>query len=287
MSDVKFYVDYGTDTLYVCDPMYAIGKGAIFPANHISPTSNYDEMVSWWKDSRYAGYGTDTVSSNAVEILPNNIQKEKPMLTLKSLFENDFCVNISFNGVKALRVAELFQQAREKGAEFTIDEALTETWMEGNGDADYTLDNWCYFGISGGNTLVSDGDWGDHTLEVEDFEAIVNATPVEVIQPVIVTTPGEPQKEVIVLGDNLTISGGVVIVNYKTGKQFHLERNGRATLNVEDRTVITERSFVKDGQEAYERVIIKLENLDNVQSDTHKLLILGNDQVALVTLYTL
>lgn len=281
---IRFFVEQTRDELYIVTDKTGPNRGYIFSARARSSLS-YHDLIAWWDNDDVIGYTPYTLPKIAVEILPEN--EETPMLTLKSLFENDFCVAIEYNGDKARRVAALFQQAREKGAEFKVDEALTETWMEGKGYADYTYDNWGYFGISDGNTLVADGDWGDCTLGVEDFEAIVNATPVEAIQPVIVTTPGEPQKEVIVLGDNLTISGGVVIVNYKSGKKFHLERNGRATLNVEDRTVITERSFVKDGQEAYERVIVKLENLDNVQSDTHKLLILGNDQVALVTLYTL
>lgn len=197
------------------------------------------------------------------------------MLTLKSLFENDFCVEIGFDGHKATQVAQLFKDALEKGVKYTLSETLTNTWMAGQGDNTFNYDNWGYFGILDGETFVEDSVWGTHSLSVEQFSNIVNMSD-NVNQGISTTIDG-----------NLVISGGVVVVTYKSGKQYHLEHNGKATLDSIKRIVTTERTFMKDGQEAYERVIVDLDSLDSIQSDTNKLINMGNNQVAFVTLFNL
>ena len=126
----------------------------------------------------------------------------------------------------------------------------------------YCINNWQYFGILNGNTFLSDGAWSDDKpLTVKEFEDIVVAA-----QSVTSVLSAKDT-----LSGDLVVSGGVVVINYKDGSTYHLEHDGKATFNVASRVVITERTFLKDGQPAYERVTVKLESLESVQSDNLKL----------------
>lgn len=202
---------------------------------------------------------------------------------LRELFENDFAVNIDYSEVKTRKVVDLFSVVRDLNVPYTVDEYFEDTWM---GRAGYNIDNWEYFGICEGSTHLNDGSWTgrDYTLEVEEFEALVKAAQEESQAAVNINSA----PVAIVLGDNLVVSGGVVVVNYKTGKQYHLNHKGKATFDVASRTVITEHTFLKDGQDAYERVEIKLENLESVQSDTLKLTVSEDGaKVEFTTTFTL
>lgn len=186
---------------------------------------------------------------------------------LQDLFNEDFSVLIDYCAIDTEAVANLFKVAKDLGIEFEVDEGFEDTWMEGFG-CSYEADNWGYFGILDGKTYVEDNRWGK-VLSVQEFEEIVNGF-----------TSLTPKEEIV-------ISGGVVVVNYKNGQKYHLYHNGMATLNVKDKTVTTEHTFQKDGQEAYERVVVALDTLESVQSEANKLINVGNNQVAHVTLYTL
>lgn len=201
---------------------------------------------------------------------------------LRSLFEEDFVIDVDYNAAKSRKATALFQDVRDMGISFNICENFEDTWM---GKTGYTIDNWNYLGIKDGETEIDDCDWSDRdVLEVEEFEEMVNAAMSE-----FQYLQGLPPKaNVIVLGDNLVVSGGVVVVNYKDGSSYHLEHDGKATLIVADKVVVTERTFVKDGQPAYERVTVKLESLDNIQSDTLKLTVLEDGaKVDFTTTFTL
>lgn len=95
------------------------------------------------------------------------------------------------------------------------------------------------------------------------------------------------EKSVIVIGSDtrLVVEGGVVIVTYKNGQTFHLMQNGKATLDVDKELVVTEHTFMKDGQKAYERVEVKLEVLDSIASDSLELKVLDNGKVSFTTTY--
>lgn len=110
------------------------------------------------------------------------------------------------------------------------------------------------------------GAWSDDKpLTVREFEEIVVAAQKEAQNVSSVLSASET------LSGDLVISGGVVVINYKDGSTYHLEHDGKATFNVASRVVITERTFLKDGQPAYERVTVKLESLESIQSDNLKL----------------
>lgn len=182
---------------------------------------------------------------------------------LRELFASDFAVDVDYNAENSRKVVDLFKVVRDLDIYYRIDEVFKGTWMDDDTDCAYDIDNWQYFGIRQGYTYILDGNWGeDDPLTVTEFEKIVVAAQEEAQRGVAVSNT---------LNADLVISGGVVIVNYKDGSTYHLEHDGKATFDVTNRTVITERTFLKDGQPAYERVIVKLENLESVQSDTLKL----------------
>lgn len=200
--------------------------------------------------------------------------------TLKELFSDDFCVKVDCNKNNVLKVMNLFKTARDLGMQYTIVEAFEDTWMaEEVCCGDYAPDYWIYFGLMDNDTYISDGDYGT-VLSVEEFEKIVLAG-------------ANPTREyaleigIPTIHANLVVSGGVVIVNYKNGKQYRLEHNGKATFDIATRTVVTERNFTKDGQKAYESVTIDWDNLESVQSDANKLINMGDNQVAFVILFNL
>uniref|UniRef100_A0AAU8HZY9 Uncharacterized protein n=1 Tax=Klebsiella phage FKP3 TaxID=3231233 RepID=A0AAU8HZY9_9CAUD len=181
---------------------------------------------------------------------------------LQDLFNSNFAVDVDYNEANSRKVIDLFKVVRDLGVDYRIDEAFKDTWMTDEANDAYCINNWQYFGILNGNTFLSDCAWSDDKpLTVKEFEDIVVAA-----QGVTSVLSAKDT-----LGGDLVISGGVVVVNYKDGSSYHLEHDGKATLNVASRVVTTERTFLKDGQPAYERVIVKLESLESVQSDNLKL----------------
>ena len=185
---------------------------------------------------------------------------------LQDLFNSNFAVAVNFNSENSRKVTDLFKVARDLNISYCIDEAFSDTWMTDAANDVYSTNNWGYFGILNGNTFLSDGSWGDdEALTVKEFEEIVVSAQKET-QDVSSVLPASDT-----LSGDLVISGGVVVVNYKDGSTYHLEHDGKATFNVASRVVITERTFLKDGQPAYERVTVKLESLESVQSDNLKL----------------
>lgn len=185
---------------------------------------------------------------------------------LKDLFNSNFAVNVDFNEDNSRKVTDLFKVARDLNINYCIDEAFHDTWMADAAKDVYITNNWGYFGILNGNTFLSDGSWGDdEALTVKEFEEIVVSAQKEA-QNVSSVLPASDT-----LNGDLVISGGVVVINYKDGSTYHLEHDGKATFNVASRVVITERTFLKDGQPAYERVTVKLASLESVQSDNLKL----------------
>lgn len=182
---------------------------------------------------------------------------------LRELFASGFAVDVDYNEAKSREVIDLFKVVRDLGIHYRIVETFKDTWMTPEGDDAYVIDNWQYFGIHDCYTYLSDGNWtDDEALTVADFKRIVLAAQEEAQRGVAVSNT---------LDGDLVISGGIVVINYKDGSTYHLEHDGKATLNVANRSVITERTFLKDGQPAYERVIVKLESLESVQSDNLKL----------------
>lgn len=202
---------------------------------------------------------------------------------LQDLFDTDFAVDVDYNEANSRKVVELFKVVRDLGIDYRVVEAFKDTWMTDEADDNYCINNWQYFGILEGNTFLSDGAWGDDKpLTVNEFEQIVVAAQKESqnVSPVLSVSD--------TLSGDLVISGGVVIVNYKDGSSFHLEHDGKATLDVANRVVITERTFLKDGQPAYERVTVKLESLDSVESDTLRLTVIDDGaKVEFTTTFTL
>lgn len=185
---------------------------------------------------------------------------------LQDLFNSNFAVDVDYNEANSRKVIDLFEVVRDLGIDYRIDEAFKDTWMTDEANDAYCLNNWQYFGILNGNTFLSDGGWGDdESLTVKEFEEIVVSAQKEA-QNVSSVLPASDT-----LSGDLVISGGVVVINYKDGSTYHLEHDGKATFNVASRVVITERTFLKDGQPAYERVTVKLESLESVQSDNLKL----------------
>lgn len=181
---------------------------------------------------------------------------------LQDLFNSNFTVDVDYNEANSRKVVDLFKVVRDLGVDYRIDEAFKDTWMTDEANDAYCINNWQYFGILNGNTFLSDGAWSDdNPLTVKEFEDIVVAA-----QSVTSVLSAKDT-----LSGDLVISGGVVVINYKNGSSYHLEHDGKATLNVASRVVTTERTFLKDGQPAYERVIVKLESLESVQSDNLKL----------------
>lgn len=211
---------------------------------------------------------------------------------LRSLFQEDFVIDVDYDAAKSRKATALFQDVRDMGIHFTVCENFEDTWM---GETGFTIDNWNYMGIKDGDTEIDDCDWSDRDpLEVEEFEEMVSAAMSEfqyqqsLPSSTTLTVGVNTAPVAIVLGDNLVVSGGVVVVNYKDGSSFHLEHDGKATLIVADKVVVTERTFLKDGQPAYERVTVKLESLDNIQSDTLKLTVLEDGaKVDFTTTFTL
>lgn len=285
MANVRFFVDRRNERLWVCDERYPTGKGAPFTLNR---NLDYKALVRWWEDNEGIQFGIGELSGNEEEILPDGVKEENKMSALaklRNLFDGDFAVDVDYDEENTRKVVDLFKVVQDLGVHFRIDERFETTWM---GDEGYAIDNWQYFGIRSGKTYINDGDWGyDDPLTVAQFEQLVKEAQEEA-QPGVTTTAVSDAPVAIVLGDNLVISGGVVVVNYKDGSSFHLEHDGKATLDVANRVVITERTFLKDGQPAYERVTVKLESLDTVQSDTLKLTVIEDGaKVDFTTTFTL
>lgn len=252
----------------MCDERYPTGKGAPFTLDR---DLDYESLVAWWERSKGIPFGIGELSGNEEEILPDGVKEENKMnalAKLRNLFDTDFAVDVDYDEENTRKVVDLFKVVQNLGVHFRIDERFEETWM---GDEGYAIDNWQYFGIRSGKTYINDGDWGyDDPLTVAQFEQLVKEAQEEA-QPGVTAVAVSDAPVAIVLGENLVVSGGVVVVNYKDGSSFHLEHDGKATLDVANRVVITERTFLKDGQSAYERVTVKLESLVSVQSDTLKL----------------
>ncbi len=204
---------------------------------------------------------------------------------LRALFDTDFAVDVDFNEDNSRKVVDLFKVAQDLGINYRIDETFTGTWMSDK--KGYDIGNWSYYGICDGRTYLNDGEWGYRDpLTVEEFEQYVKEAQEEA--ELGVTGVSVNDASATVLGENLVVCGGVVVVNYKDGSSFHLEHDGKAILDVANRVVITERTFLKDGQPAYERVTVKLESLSSVQSDTLKLTVVEDGaKVDFTTTYTL
>lgn len=257
----------------MCDERYPTGKGAPFTLDR---DLDYESLVAWWERSKGIPFGIGELSGNEEEILPDGVKEENKMSALaklRNLFDTDFAVDVDYNEENTRKVVDLFKVVRDLDINYRVDEAFENTWMAEEG---YAIDNWQYFGIRDGRTYLNDGDWGyGDPLTVEDFEQRVKEAQEEVqgasTQYNLTAVGVNSAPVAIVLGENLVVSGGVVVVNYKDGSSFHLEHDGKATLDVANRVVITERTFLKDGQSAYERVTVKLESLVSVQSDTLKL----------------
>lgn len=290
MANVRFFVDRRNERLWVCDERYPTGKGAPFTLNR---NLDYKALVRWWEDNEGIQFGIGELSGNEEEILPDGVKEENKMSALaklRNLFDTDFAVDVDYDEENTRKVVDLFKVVQDLGVNFRIDERFEETWM---GDEGYAIDNWQYFGIRSGRTYINDGDWGyDDPLTVSNFEQLVKEAQEEVqgvsTQYNLTAVGVNSAPVAIVLGDNLVVSGGVVVVNYKDGSSFHLEHDGKATLDVANRVVITERTFLKDGQPAYERVTVKLESLVSVQSDTLKLTVLEDGaKVDFTTTFTL
>lgn len=199
---------------------------------------------------------------------------------LTDLFNNDFVVFINDEKRRALKVADLFQVVRKLDIDYTIDEYFQDTWM-GDGGFGYNFE---YFGISNGYTYMADSNWSKvDALTLEQFTDMVTAAVNESNPDAIpLNKPG-----VFDLDTNLVVSGGTVVVNYKNGQKFHLYTEGKATLDPKMKTLTTEHKFIKDSQPAYERVVINIDKLESVESDSNKILFLEDGKVAFVTLYTL
>lgn len=290
MANVRFFVDRRNERLWVCDERYPTGKGAPFTLNR---NLDYKALVRWWEDNEGIQFGIGELSGNEEEILPDGVKEENKMSALaklRDLFADDFVIDVDYNAGNSRKATSLFQDVANLGIEFVIDENFEYTWM---GESGRTIDNWQYFGIKKGKTEIDDCDWSYRSvLEVEEFEEMVKAAQAEfqgASTQYNLTAVGVNSAPVaIVLGDNLVVSGGVVVINYKDGSSFHLEHDGKATLDVANRVVITERTFLKDGQPAYERVTVKLESLSSVQSDTLKLTVLEDGtKVDFTTTFTL
>lgn len=290
---IRFFANYKDNSLYVSTPKTGPHKCYDFILS-CRTSLLYEDLLAWWDNDDERGYKTFELDPNAIEILPTQKETTMPAITLKDLFENDFCVNINYDEDLTEKVVELFKDARDLGAEYTIDEVFGGTWMvdETKSDVKLSLGSWDYIGILNGRTFISDHPWGEKVeLTVEQFEVIIKQANSE--QSALTLTSGSPlwqvdtQKSVIVLGDNISVSGGVVVVNYKSGKQYHLYQNGKATFDVQKRTVTTEHTFLKDGQKAYERVEIDITTLDSIEADSVKLSFLEGNKVALTTTYVL
>lgn len=274
----------------MCDERYPTGKGAPFTLDR---DLDYESLVAWWERSKGIPFGIGQLSGNEEEILPDSVKEENKMSALaklRNLFDTDFAVDVDYNEENTRKVVDLFKVVRDLDINYRVDEAFENTWMAEEG---YAIDNWQYFGIRDGRTYLNDGDWGyGDPLTVEDFEQRVKEAQDEVqgvsTQYNLTSVGVNSAPVAIVLGENLVVSGGVVVVNYKDGSSFHLEHDGKATLDVANRVVITERTFLKDGQPAYERVTVKLESLESVQSDTLKLTVLEDGaKVDFTTTFTL
>lgn len=283
---IRFYADQEENALYVTTPKTGPNKCYTFVLS-CRNSLNHRDLMLWWNDDDERGYSVDDLDGRGVEILPPNEEKTMSRQTLQDLFDNDFCVEVGFDEDKTCKVVDLFKVARDLGVKYQLDEVFEGTWMEDEVEADFSPDNWKYFGIISERTFITDNRF-EPCLSVEEFEKLVEQEQqVAKVSPGSPLTQAIPEKNVIILGDNISLSGGVVVINYKNGKKFHLHHNGKATFDVQSRTVTTERTFVKDGQQALERVVIELDNLESVQSDTNKLINVGNNQVAFVTLFTL
>lgn len=272
------------------DERYPTGKGAPFTLDR---DLDYESLVAWWERSKGIPFGIGQLSGNEEEILPDGVKEENKMSALaklRNLFDTNFAVDVDYNEENTRKVVDLFKVVRDLDINYRVDEAFENTWMAEEG---YAIDNWQYFGIRDGRTYLNDGDWGyGDPLTVEDFEQCVKEAQEEVqgvsTQYNLTAVGVNSAPVAIVLGENLVVSGGVVVVNYKDGSSFHLEHDGKATLDVANRVVITERTFLKDGQSAYERVTVKLESLVSVQSDTLKLTVLEDGaKVDFTTTFTL
>lgn len=285
MANVRFFVDRRKKRLWVCDERYPTGKGAPFTLDR---DLDYESLVAWWERSKGIPFGIGQLSGNEEEILPDGVKEENKMSALaklRNLFDTDFAVDVDYDEENTRKAVDLFKVVQDLGVSFRIDERFEETWM---GEGGYAIDHWQYFGIRSGRTYINDCDWGyDDLLTVAQFEQIVKEAQEEA-QPGVTAAAVSDAPVTIVLGENLVVSGGVVVVNYKDGSSFHLEHDGKATLDVANRVVVTERTFLKDGQPAYERVTVELESLDSVQSDTLKLTVLEDGaKVDFTTTFTL
>lgn len=199
-------------------------------------------------------------------------------MDLKEVFSYNFLIAVNFDTELAFRASEALLKAREKGFDFKIvdyfDYSAMDIKNDGNG---YSNSAWKYIGILDGQTYITDeeADFGV-TLSVTHFEKLV-----EEYQTA-------PQFETFAkVEKGLVISGGVVQILYKNGQEFHLFENGVATVDMDAKVVITEHTFLKDGQKAYERVIVEFKHLAAIYSDTLEVTFRKDGKLAFTQLYNI
>lgn len=171
MNNVRFFKYLRTNSLYVSTPDYPNGSGAIFHYNTSGQT--YPELVEWWSENSSKNYCYSEIPKNAEEILPDDKEPKMTNTSLDTLFSHDFVVHIDYDEARTLRTVALFEEVKNMGIGYKVDECFENTWMGREG---YSNDNWGYFGLLNGRTYIQDTNWsGQPALSVDEFEALVVA----------------------------------------------------------------------------------------------------------------
>lgn len=182
---------------------------------------------------------------------------------LEAVIRSDLVVAVNRDKDKAREVSDLFVTIYTKlGISFKIYETFGGTQLSTLGDGDnlYDAGAWRYFGMNNGNTYLSDTAWDNNTISVSELKDLVDAALLEKGLATIISTEGA-----------MVITGGEITIRYKdSDKSYSLGERSTITHNVEKNVFISERYFLKNGLEAYERVQIPVDAVASIVSEKVK-----------------
>ena len=268
-NNTRFFKDSSSDNFYVVDD-YSAPKGAIFSLGERRYWS-YEQCIEFWGNYTTNSFSCNALRNTAIEVLPDNEEKQVKNITkLSDLQGKNFLVNIEFDDTVGEEVGNLLAKVYETGGlKFRIYEGIYSTDLVKYSDADYNPSSWNFFGVVDGRTLITDdSDDGDFVLSLDEFRALIDGANETVSVPDIGLS----------IEGALTLEGNVKIV-YRNGQGYDLGEKGKATIDSANRVLISERSFIKDGMKAYERVEVKLEAIEVVHNEKASFTIVDKNTV--------
>lgn len=204
------------------------------------------------------------------------------------LDKGDFLVHTRNDRDNSEQVCNMLADLINAGYNIKVNEAMRETSLANLSPENLYSCPWEFVGISDGETYMTDGGYEDYEdtyiiLRMYEFNDIfisaMAAASAEDETVDLEVNSAAPE-------DLVDVLTGPVVLTYKGGKQFHLRENGVATLNLVAGTITTEHDFLKDGQPAFERVVVDIDFLESVTVENKRFDFLDDRRVAITHFYT-